>query len=152
MPAKPSHNAPPPGLVPPTAAGVESPNVELTAAGRELAEELGTSRPGEFSSPAERRAAERTARRRQRAEAHDAAPDRGSRSPQTRVRTPAGISVLRDSLPAPLVALIAGGVVGVILDALSVSGWVIGLLVAGLTVVLLQVLGSREHATRPGTQ
>ena len=33
-----------------------------------------------------------------------------------------------------------GGVLGVILGALSVSGWVIGLLVAGLTVALLTMV------------
>ena len=51
--------------------------------------------------------------------------------------------MLRDSLPASLIAVIAGGVLGVILGALGVGGWVIGLLVAGLTVVLLPALRSK---------
>jgi hypothetical protein len=40
-----------------------------------------------------------------------------------------------------MIAVIAlGGVLGVILGALSVPGWVIGLLVAGLTVALLTMV------------
>jgi hypothetical protein len=49
-----------------------------------------------------------------------------------------------------LIAVIAGGVLGVILGALSVAGWVIGLLVAGLTVALLRVLGSDSRSARTG--
>ena len=66
MPAKSPPNAKPPGLAL-TASSVESQDSELPAAGRQLAEDLGASGADEFSSsPAERRAAERNARRRQR--------------------------------------------------------------------------------------
>lgn len=152
MPAKSPPNAKPPGLA--TAdPSVESEDSELTAAGRELAEDLGTSGAEGFSSPAERRAAERTARRRQRAEEHDAPARREHRSTQsTRATTPAWTSMVRESLPAPLIAVIAGGVLGVILGALSVGGWLIGLLVAGLTVILLRALGSPSRSTSAGTR
>ena len=60
--------------------------------------------------------------------------------------------MLRDSLPAPLIVVIAGGVLGVILGALGVGGWVIGLLVAGLTVVLLRALRSNSDSTRAGAR
>lgn len=128
--------------------GVASQDPEMGAAGREISEDLGASGADEFPSPAGRRAAERTARRRQRAEAREASSDQGHRLPQSRVRTPAGASMLRDSLPAPLIVVIAGGVLGVILGALGVGGWVIGLLVAGLTVVLLPALRSKSDSTR----
>jgi Na+/H+-translocating membrane pyrophosphatase len=130
---------------------VESHDSELAAAGRQLAEELGTSQADEFSSAAERRAAERTARRRQRAEVSGAPASRGHHPPRaTRSLSPAWTSTLRGSVPLPLIAVIAGGVLGVILGALSVAGWVIGLLVAGLTVALLRVLGSDSRSARTG--
>jgi hypothetical protein len=48
---------------------------------------------------------------------------------------------LRDSATVTLIAtLVAGGVLGAILGALSASAWVIGVLVAGLTVVVSAVL------------
>lgn len=152
MPAKSAPNAKPPGLAP-ADPSVESQDSELTAAGRELAEDLGTSGADEFSSPAERRAAERSARRRQRAEEHDAPARRGQRSTQsTRAPTTARPSTVRNSVPAPLIAVIAGGVLGVILGALSVAGWLIGLLVAGLTVILMRAVGSPSRAARAGTK
>jgi uncharacterized membrane protein YdbT with pleckstrin-like domain len=152
MPAKSPPNARPPGsaAADPT---VESEDSDLAAAGRELAEELGTSGADEYSSPAERRAAERTARRRQRAEDHHAPPaDRGHRSTESRrAVNPAGISML-GAVPAWLIAVVAGGVLGVILGALSVGGWLIGLLVAAVTVALLGALGSHPRSTRAGTK
>jgi hypothetical protein len=158
MPAKSPPNAKPPGSAVGDAS-VESKDSELAAAGRELAEDLGTSGADEFSSPAERRAAERTARRRQRAEAHDAvqahdAPARREHrsTESTRAGTPAWTSMLRDALSPPLIAVVAGGVLGVILGALSVGGWLIGLLAAGLAVVLLRALGSHSHSTRGGSR
>ena len=48
----------------------------------------------------------------------------------------------------PLTAVLAaGGVLGAILGALSVTGWIIGLLVAGLTVVLSPLLGHHSRMT-----
>ena len=48
---------------------------------------------------------------------------------------------LRDSTSINVIAVLAaGGVVGAILGALSASGLVIGLVVAGVTVVLLAAL------------
>jgi hypothetical protein len=151
MPAKSPPDAGPPGLGH-AAPSVESQDSELTAAGRELAEDLGASGADEFSSPAERRAAERTARRRQRAEAHDASARGGSGSPRSHVPTPPRASLLQGVLPVALFAVIAGGVLGVILGALSVGGWLIGLLAAGLTVVLLRAPGSRSRSSRAGTK
>ncbi len=151
MPAKPpSPNARPPGLAvaDPSAEGHDS---ELAAAGRQLAEDMGTSDAEEFTSPAERRAAERTARRRQRAEVDDAPADRAHRSTKSsRAPTRARGSSILDSVPPQLLAVIAGGVLGLILGALSIGGWIIGLLVAGLTVILLQAVGSHTRSTRAG--
>jgi hypothetical protein len=151
LPAKSSPNAQPPGVAP-TAPPAESQDSETTAAGPSRAEDLSTSGADAFTSPAERRAAERTARRRERAEAHEAPPRREHRSPRARVLTPESTSILRDSLPPPLIAVIAGGVSGLILGALSIGGWVIGLLVAGLTVILLRALGSGSQSTRAGNR
>jgi hypothetical protein len=151
LPAKSPPNAEPRGLAA-AAPSVDSDDSEMVAAGRQLAEDLGTADADEFSSPAERRAAERTARRRQRAEADDAPARRGDRPPKSRVQTQTKGSMFGDSLPAPLIAVIAGGVLGVILGALSVGGWAIGLLAAALTVVLLRVLGSHSPSTRAGTK
>jgi uncharacterized membrane protein YdbT with pleckstrin-like domain len=133
-------------------ATVELQESELTAAGRELAEDLGASGVDEPSSPAAHRAAERTARRRERAEARGQSSHRGSGLPQARVVTPAAASTLRESLPAAVIAVIAGGVLGVILGALSAEGWIIGLLVAGLTVILLRALGWHSRSTRTGAE
>jgi hypothetical protein len=152
MPAKQPPNARPPDLAVADPSG-ESHDSELAAAGRQLAEDMGTSDAEEFSSPAERRAAERTARRRQRAEVHDAPADRAPRSNKsTRAPTPARSSTLLDSVPPPVLAVIAGGVLGLILGALSIGGWIIGLLVAALTVIVLQALGSHARSTRAGTK
>lgn len=47
----------------------------------------------------------------------------------------------RDSVSITLIAVLAaGGVLGAVLGALNVAGWVIGLLVAGLTVVVSAML------------
>jgi len=144
LPAKPAPTVKSSGLAP----IVERQDAELTAAGRELADDLVASPEDEFSSPAERRSAERTARRRQRAEARDMPSLPGARVPQSRRATAAQAPTERASLPAMLTAVIAGGVLGVILGALSVEGWVIGLLVAGVTVVVLRALSARSGATR----
>jgi hypothetical protein len=151
MPAKPVPitTLPRSALTDPT---VEIQESELTAAGRELAEDLGARGADEPSSPAERQAAERTARRRQRAEARGQSSHRGSGLPQSRVLAAAGTSTLRESLPAGLTAVIAGGVLGVILGALSAGGWIIGLLAAGLTVFLLRAFGAHSRSTRAGAE
>jgi len=151
MPAKPVP------ITTPSRSALADPTVEiqesvLTAAGRELAEDLGASGADEPSSPAEHRAAERTARRRQRAEARGQSSQRRFGLPPSRVVTPAAASTLRESLPAALIAVIAGGVLGVILGALSVGGWIIGLLVAGLTVFLVRALGWHSRSTRAGAE
>ena len=55
---------------------------------------------------------------------------------------------LRDSLSITLIAVLAAaGVLGAILGALNVTGWAIGVLVAGLTVVLSAVLRRYSRST-----
>ena len=55
--------------------------------------------------------------------------------------TPARRTTLRDSVSMPLIAVLAaGGILGAILGALSAAGWIIGLLTAGLTIVLPALL------------
>jgi len=55
---------------------------------------------------------------------------------------------LRDSVSITLIAvLVAGGVLGAILGALSATGWVIGLLVAGVTVVLSAMIRRYSRST-----
>lgn len=152
MPAKSPPNSEPPGSGPGDP-GVESQDSELAAAGRELAEDLGRSGTDEFSSPAGRRAAERTARRRQRAQEGDTpAPSARRSTESTRASIPARASTLSDAVPAPVIAVVAGGVLGVILGALGVGGWLIGLLAAVVTVILLGALGSPSRATRAGAK
>jgi Flp pilus assembly protein TadB len=103
--------------------------------------EPGTPPSAGVPSAAERHAAERTERRRQRAAAHKAPPPRARRlkapTKSTSAPTPPRHTTLRDSVSISLIAvLVTGGVLGAILGALSVAGWVIGLLAAGLTVFL----------------
>jgi hypothetical protein len=55
---------------------------------------------------------------------------------------------LRDALSVTLIAVLAaGGVLGAVLGALSAPGWVIGLLVAGLTIVLSGLLARYSPST-----
>jgi hypothetical protein len=55
---------------------------------------------------------------------------------------------LRDSSSMMLMATLAvGGVFGAILGAVSAAGWIIGLLVAGLTVVLSTMLRRYSRST-----
>jgi hypothetical protein len=109
--------------------------------------------PGdEGLSPAQQLTAERTERRRQRAAAHRAPTRRARRltgpGKSSSVRTPARPSTLRDSVSVSLIAVLAaGGVLGAILGALSAAGWVIGLLVAGLTIVLSGLLRRYSPST-----
>ncbi len=54
----------------------------------------------------------------------------------------------RDSVSITLIAVLAGGgVLGAILGALNVTGWVIGVLVAGLTVVVSAILRRYSRST-----
>ena len=126
---------------------LEGQDPDLTPGGQEPDADPDTLGANRVIPPAERLAAERDERRRQRTLAHESStatrePDRAqrrthpSRSLSSPV-TPPGRRTLRDSASAALIAAVAaGGVFGAILGALSVAGWVIGLLVAGLTVVL----------------
>ncbi len=108
-------------------------------------------------SPADRLAAERTERRRQRTLAHETAPPaRGPRGGPRRARASKSTSALmppsrltlRDSMSVNLIGVLAiGGVLGAILGALGAAGWIIGLLVAGLTVVVSAVLRSYQRST-----
>ncbi|MFZ0971330.1 MAG: hypothetical protein WAN22_03835 [Solirubrobacteraceae bacterium] len=55
---------------------------------------------------------------------------------------------LRDSVSITLIAVLAGGgVLGTILGALNVTDWVIGVLVAGLTVVVSAILRRYSRST-----
>ena len=87
MPAKSPPNTKAPPLAP-VEPNLRSQDSELTAAGRELAEDLGTSDTDRFSSPAERRAAERTERRRQRTEVQGEAAGGRQRSTRSGGNTP----------------------------------------------------------------
>jgi Flp pilus assembly protein TadB len=131
------------------------PEPELTAAGRRPSADPDVSDSARSASPIERLNAERTERRLQREAAHkeaahkEAAPVRepqraGPRERPTgskRAPAPSRRITLRDSATVTLIAtLVAGGVLGAILGVLSASAWVIGVLVAGLTVVVSAVL------------
>jgi hypothetical protein len=55
---------------------------------------------------------------------------------------------LRDSVSIGLIAVLAaGGVLGAVLGGLSVAGWVIGVLVAGMTVVVSAMLRRYSRST-----
>ncbi len=105
----------------------------------------GTSDSGPMLTLGERIIAERTQRRHQREAAREAPATREPRTGRRRERpaeTQSGLTAarrltLRDSMSLTLIAVLAaGGGLGAILGAVNASGWVIGLLAAGLTVVL----------------
>lgn len=140
---------------PPAAIAVGDPTAdgqdpELATAGRRPEADPGPSSGDEILSPSERFTAERTERRRQRAAARKTpTPPREPRGAHQRERptestsglTPARRTTLRDSVSMALIAVLAaGGVLGAILGALSAAGWIIGLLTAGLTIVLSALL------------
>jgi hypothetical protein len=107
-------------------------NPDLTTASQQLDSDQSISSADRISSATERLAGERTERRRQRAATNEA-PRR---------------MTFRDSVSITLIALLcAGGVLGAILGALNVTGWVIGLLVAGLTVVVSAILRRYSRLT-----
>jgi hypothetical protein len=157
MPAKSTSNGTPPAVV----SGVpiatrHDPN--LAAAGRQPAADASASTADRAPAPAERLTDEqRTQRRRQRAAAHDAStpprkPGRALRRERPTESASALTSsrgmTLRDSTSITLIAVLAaGGVLGAILGALSASGWIIGLLVAGLTVVLSAMVRRYSRST-----
>lgn len=155
MPTKSTLN----GASPAVAAGDPSAgqNPDLTAARGQPAADPGTSVADQIPSATERLSAERTERRRQRAGAHEApspaGEPRGVRrrerpTKSTSALTPPRRMTLRDSMSIGLIAVLAaGGVLGAILGALNVAGWVIGLLVAGLTVVVSAILRRYSRST-----
>jgi hypothetical protein len=156
MPAKSTLNGTPPAAVSgdPSAGGQDP---DLTAAGRQPAADPQASPPDGTSSAAERLTAERTERRRQRTAVREAptpasepgtARPRERRTEPTNTLTPSKRLTLRDSMSLTLIAVLAaGGVLGAILGAQSTSGWVIGVLAAGLTVVLSAVLRRYARST-----
>ena len=110
-------------------------DAEVTAAGRAGATPL--SAPGGLERPGDSRAAQRNERRDERAaarEARHAGRDKSTRmSPAERQ----GRLALRETVSVGLLAMLAGGaLVGAILGAVGAPGWVVGLLVAGLTAIL----------------
>jgi Flp pilus assembly protein TadB len=144
MPAKPIPNGKQ------TAASfAERDGANVAAAGRQRERGL-DSEP--IPSANERLAAERTERRRQRAQAHSApAPARKPPEAQQRKHAPDSKSALqrrarltlRDSVSVTLiVVLVAGAVVGAILGALGAANWITGLLVAALALSLPPALRS----------
>lgn len=155
MPTKSTPNEAPPAVTSddPTAGQ----NPDPTVAGRQPDADQGSRSADEITSPSERLAAERTERRRQRAAAHEA---RSSAAEPQRVgrrkRPPASATApaspkrmtFRDSVSITLISVLAaGGVLGAVLGALSVPGWVIGVLVAGLTVVVSAMLRRYSRST-----
>jgi hypothetical protein len=132
-------------------------NPDVAVAGRKPRADQGTSSADGSTSATDRVTAERTERRRQRAAAHEApcpaSEPRGVRrrgrstGPTTDLAPPRRMT-LRDSMSITLIAVLAaGGVLGAVLGALNVAGWVIGLLVAGLTVVVSAMLRRYARST-----
>jgi hypothetical protein len=129
---------------------VGEPNRDLEPGGQHMSRGAQTPDSTAVASPAQRLGAERTERRHQRMLAREAST--ATREPQTgeqheRVTgspsapTPRGHRTLGRSVSATAIAAVAaGGVLGAMLGALSVAGWVIGLLAAGLTVFLSSVI------------
>ena len=74
--------------------------------------------------------------------------DQGTSSADRSALPPPRRMTLRDSVSITLIAVLAGGgVLGAILGALNVTGWVIGVLVAGLTVVVSAILRRYSRST-----
>jgi len=132
-------------------------NPDLTTASQQLDSDQSTSSADRITSATERLAGERTERRRQRAAAHEVpSPAGDSRrvrrserpSESTSALAPPRRMTLRDSVSITLIAVLAaGGVLGAILGALNVTGWVIGVLAAGLTVVVSAILRRYSRLT-----
>jgi hypothetical protein len=134
-----------------------APNPDLTAAGRQPGADQATSSTDEITSDTERLTAERTERRRERAASHETPSPAGGPGRVRRRKRPIGSTsavapprrmTLRDSVAMGLIAVLAGGgVLGAVLGALNVAGWVIGVLVAGLTVVVSAMLRRYSRST-----
>jgi hypothetical protein len=132
-------------------------NPDRTVASRQPGADQGTSSADRITSGPQSLAVERTERRRQRAAAREApspaVEPRGVRrrerpTESTSALAPPRRMTLRDSLSITLIAVLAGGgVLGAILGALNVTGWVIGVLVAGLTVVVSVILRRYSRST-----
>jgi hypothetical protein len=155
MPTKPTLNETPPAVTLDNLSPSDNP--DLTVADRQPDAGPGTSSADGITSATERLTAERTERRRQRAAAHVAASSGGEprevprrdRPPEstTRLARPRRMTI-RDSVSITLIAVLAaGGVLGAVLGALNVAGWVIGVLVAGLTVVVSAMLRRYSRST-----
>ena len=121
----------------------------LTALGRQPAADPATSDPDGIPSTGDSRTAERTERHRQRTATRQARTASTPRADQRRDPTAESATALTKPTPLTLresvsvtsiAVLAAGGVLGAILGALSAAGWVIGVFVAALTVILSAVL------------
>ena len=128
---------------------------DRTVAGRQADADPGISSADGITSVTDSLTAERTERRRQRAAAQEASRPSGEpRRARRREALPASTSTparrmtLRDSVSISLIAVLAaGGVLGGVLGALNVAGWVIGALAAGLTVVVSALLRRYSRST-----
>jgi hypothetical protein len=136
-------------------AGSQDP--DIPTAGEQTAAEHVASGSTRVPSAAERLVAERIERRRQRAVARDSSTARrepgGAQGGKRAARSPSALSppgrqTPRESRSAAVMGmLVAGTAFGAILGALSVAGWLIGLLVAGLMAILATVLRPRSRST-----
>ncbi|HET6864437.1 MAG TPA: hypothetical protein VFH80_00875 [Solirubrobacteraceae bacterium] len=158
----------PAGGTPTTAAdqtvGVQDPertpgtkDPELPPPGKRATSEQDGSNSSRVPSPAERLVAERTERFHQRMLARESSvPTREPDGPERRKRatgspsalTPPGRQTLRNWPSAAMIGMLAfGAALGAILGVLHVAGWLMGLLVAGLTAILATVATPRSRST-----
>jgi hypothetical protein len=155
MPTKSTLNVTQPAVAPDDPSAGQNPDV--TTASRQPDADQATSSTDGVTSDTERLTAERTERRRERAASHEAPSPAGGPGRVRRRKRPIGSTsalapprrmTLRDSVAIGLIAVLAGGgVLGAVLGALNVAGWVIGVLVAGLTVVVSAVLRRYSRST-----
>jgi hypothetical protein len=163
MPVKSSLSGAPPSAPDDQAVGIQdldhapgSQGPDLPPAGEQAAAEQGVSDSSRALSPSERLVAERAERRHQRMVARESSTaTRDPHGDERRQRAtasssalnPRGRQTLRRSLSAAVIGtLAAGAALGAVLGALSVPGWLIGLLVAGLTAVLATAMRPRSHS------
>ena len=155
MPTKSTLNVTQPAVAPDDPSAGQSPDV--ATASRQPDADQATSSTDGVTSDTERLTAERNERRRQRAASHEAPSPAGGPGRVRPRKRPIGSTravalprrmTLRDSVSIGLIAVLAGGgVLGGVLGALNVAGWVIGVLVAGLTVVVSAVLRRYSRST-----
>lgn len=138
------------------ASAADPQNRDLAAPGSPRAAEALPPTASRAVSDAERRSDARTAERRQRIAADNSPTPPQSRRARrgrhptepTSAQTSPRLMTFRDSTSLALIALLAtGGILGTILGALGTSGWIIGLLVAGMTVVLSALLRRYGRST-----